>query len=93
MRQRQQIFLIYKEAVNNAVKYSKGEKISVFLGKEGDHIKLSVQDDGIGFDTKKSTSSNGLKNMNDRAKELKGIIRIRSEFGKGTQITLLCPAT
>ena len=93
MRQRQQIFLIYKEAVNNAVKYSKGEKISVFLGKEGDHIKLSVQDDGIGFDTKKPTSSNGLKNMNDRAKELKGIIRIRSEFGKGTQITLLCPAT
>ena len=93
MKQRQQIFLIYKEAVNNAVKYSKGEKISVFLGKEGDHIKLSVQDDGIGFDTEKPTSSNGLKNMNDRAKELKGIIKIRSEFGKGTQITLLCPAT
>ena len=93
MKQRQHIFLIYKEAVNNAVKYSKGEKISVFLGKEGDHIKLSVQDDGIGFDTEKITSSNGLKNMNDRAKELKAIMKIRSEFGKGTQITLLCPAT
>ena len=93
MELRKDVFLIFKEAVNNAVKYSKGKKITVFLGKQDDCIKLSVQDDGTGFDTMRETSSNGLKNMRDRAKEINGTLQIQSIPGKGTLIELLCPAT
>ena len=93
MQQRQHVFLIFKEAVNNAVKYSQGKKISVLLGKENNHIRLLIKDDGLGFDPDKITSSSGLKNMKDRAKELKGTLHILSSLEKGTQIELLCPAT
>ncbi len=93
MQHRQHVFLIFKEAVNNAVKYSQGKKISVFLGKENDHVKLSIQDDGVGFNPEKITPSNGLKNMRDRAKELKGTLHIQSFPGEGTQIELNCPPT
>ena len=93
MQQRQHVFLIFKEAVNNAVKYSQGKKISVFLGKKDIHIKLLIADDGLGFDPGKITSSSGLKNMQDRAKELKGTLSVKSSPGSGTQVELLCPAT
>jgi two-component sensor histidine kinase len=93
MQQRQHVFLIFKEAVNNAVKYSQGKKVAVFLSKENHHIKLSVQDDGQGFDSKKITSSNGLKNMQFRAKELKGVLHLYSIPGEGTTVELECPAT
>jgi signal transduction histidine kinase len=93
MQHRRDVFLIFKEAVNNAVKYSQGKKIAVFLGKEDNHIKLSIQDDGLGFHPGAKTSSSGLKNMHDRAKELKGTLHIQSSPGNGTKVELLCPAT
>lgn len=93
MTQRQNIFLIYKEAVNNAIKYSQCKKISVFLGKENNQIKLLVEDDGLGFDPGKATSSNGLKNMEERAKEVRGSLNIYSSREAGTRVELWCPAT
>jgi len=93
MQHRQHIFLIFKEAVNNAVKYSEGKTVTVFLGRENSHIRLSVKDDGMGFNSARVTSSNGLKNMQARAKELKGTLHIRSEAGSGTEVELICTAT
>jgi signal transduction histidine kinase len=93
MKHRQHVFLIFKEAVNNSVKYSGGKKLSVFLNKENHYIKLSVADDGIGFDPAKTTSSNGLKNMRDRAMALKGTLSIQSSPGKGAKVELICPTT
>jgi len=93
MQHRQHIFLIFKEAINNAVKYSEGKTVSVFLGRENGHIRLSVKDDGKGFNAAKITSSSGLKNMQARAKELNGTLHIRSEAGKGTEVELICTAT
>jgi two-component sensor histidine kinase len=93
MPQRQNIFLIYKEAINNAVKYARCKRISVFLGKENNHIKLLIEDDGLGFDPGRVTSSSGLKNMRDRAKELKGSLIINSSREEGTKVELRCPAT
>jgi len=93
MQHRQHIFLIFKEAVNNAVKYSEGKTVSVFLGRENSDIRLSVKDDGSGFNASRITSSSGLKNMHARAKELNGILHIRSEAGFGTEVELICTAT
>ena len=93
MQHRQHIFLIFKEAVNNAVKYSGGKTVTVFLGRENSHIRLSVKDDGTGFNAARITSSSGLKNMQARAKELHGTLQIRSEAGSGTEVELICNAT
>jgi ligand-binding sensor domain-containing protein/two-component sensor histidine kinase len=92
MNQRQHYFLVFKEAVNNAVKYSMGKKITVQLIRENHHITLAVQDDGKGFSRETVISSNGLKNMQARATELKGVLNITSGES-GTTVELTCPAT
>ena len=93
MQQRQNVFLVFKEAVNNAVKYSLGKKVIVSLLKENHQIKLSIEDNGMGFDTYAVRSSSGLKNMRERAKELKGELKIHTMPGRGTKVELLYPAT
>lgn len=92
MNQRQHYFLVFKEAVNNAVKYSGGSKITVQLIRENHHIKLVVQDDGKGFSRETTISSNGLKNMRARAAELRGELNITTGE-TGTTVELTCPAT
>jgi signal transduction histidine kinase len=92
MNQRHQCFLIFKEAVNNAVKYSGSAKIRVDLAREDGHIRLSVMDNGRGFDNENSVGGNGLKSMRARAAILKGQLNILSGPG-GTTVELICPAT
>jgi signal transduction histidine kinase len=92
MDQRQHYFLVFKEAVNNAVKYSRGNKLTIQLNRENQHIKLVVRDDGKGFSKGTAVSSNGLKNMQARAAELKGVLNITSGE-TGTIVELTCPTT
>ena len=93
MQHRQHIFLIFKEAVNNAVKYSGAKTVAVFLGRENGYIRLRVKDDGTGFNAARITSSSGLKNMQARAKAMNGTLNIRTEPGSGTEVELICNAT
>jgi signal transduction histidine kinase/sugar lactone lactonase YvrE len=92
MNQRHQCFLIFKEAVNNSVKYSGAEKIGVVLAREDGQIRLQVVDNGKGFDSRNSTAGNGLKTMRARAAILKGHLNILSG-PQGTTVELICPTT
>jgi signal transduction histidine kinase len=93
MQQRRDFFLIFKEAINNAAKYSKATRVDVKISKEGSRLLLSVIDNGIGFTGGKETSSNGLKNMKARAEAMQGTIDIISAPGEGTTIAARVPAT
>ena len=93
MQQRRDFFLIFKEAINNAAKYSQATKVEIGLKKEEDWLCLRISDDGIGFITNKETSSNGLKNMKTRAGALQGSLDIQSGPGSGTVIIATVPAT
>lgn len=92
MEQRRDFFLIFKEAINNAAKYSQAGKVEVTISKERDQLQLRISDNGIGFDSGKETSSNGLKNMMARAEALNGSVYIQSEPGKGTTVLVKVPA-
>jgi signal transduction histidine kinase len=85
--------MIFKEAINNAAKYSAAAKVEIKVAKEKDQLHLSVSDDGIGFITGNETSSNGLKNMKARAEALRGSLHIQSEPGKGTTVLAKILAT
>ena len=68
------LFRIAQESVNNAVKYSKAKSITIKLHEENSNLNLSIQDDGIGFDTNKLgkegnriNSGNGIFNIKERA--------------------------
>jgi signal transduction histidine kinase len=98
MEKRKNFFLVFKEAVNNAIKYSGASSISVSISMQQHLLHLQVQDNGIGFNKelemsaqKNSTGGNGLHNMQARAKELKGTLRIVTAPGRGTTISLQLP--
>ncbi len=91
MEKRKSFFLVYKEALNNAFKYSGAKNVKVEITKINHTLKLVVEDDGVGFDMNEDrlkTGGNGLKNMNTRAAELNGTISITSEPGYGTTVIL-----
>ncbi len=87
MAKRKNIYLIYKEAINNAAKYSGAKNVRVELSKEGHQYEMEIADDGKGFDIGTSTMGNGLRNMKRRAEEMAGKLTINSSE-KGTVITL-----
>ncbi len=96
MNQRKNLYLIFKEAVNNAAKYSGCKNFWVNFSKRADgNIMLLLRDDGKGFsaETKDnqdvSMGGNGLYNMNKRAEEMHGKLRFESRPGEGTTIELL----
>ena len=82
------VFFIYKEALNNIVKHSGAQNVFIILRTIGDLIILKISDDGKGFDTKVGSNGNGLKNMNNRAKEIGGKLELKSNPGKGTDLQL-----
>ncbi len=89
---RRTILMIIKEAINNAVKYSRANNITISINKINHALLVEIADDGKGFDTEiKKVSSNGLINMQKRALELNGSVVIKSGINKGTTVTALLP--
>jgi two-component system sensor histidine kinase UhpB len=90
MQQRKNFYLVFKEALNNAVKYSGTDKVDVRISQQNHQLQLSVQDYGKGFtlNGEGSHTGNGLSNMRNRAKELGGKLSIESVIGKGTDVSL-----
>lgn len=91
MQARRDIFLIFKEAVNNAAKYSGASLVQIRLQPEQKKLLLQVEDNGKGFDPAVTDAGNGLGNMQKRADALHGKITIRSAPEKGTSIRLQIP--
>jgi len=93
MQQRKDIFLIFKEAVNNAAKYACCTMLEVSFRLNNDRILLEVTDNGVGFEPGKVRSSSGLNNMQVRSAGLDGHCDIRTGPGMGTTVLLNLPAT
>lgn len=85
-----ELIRIIQEAVNNAVKHSKTDKIQVLITQEAEKLLVEIKDEGCGFDTTGTSSGFGLDNMKARAQVLKAELKIRSGQG-GTSINLEMP--
>lgn len=88
MEKRKNIYLIFKEALNNAMKYSHASKITVVLKRVKNKAVLKVMDNGKGFDVATISNGNGLVNMKARAASIGAELSIMSESEKGTIIQL-----
>jgi hypothetical protein len=92
MEDRQNFYLIFKEAINNIVKYACGKTVWISLRKKKGNLLLVVKDNGIGFDEEQTVrNGNGLVNMKDRATLIHGKLTIISRIGHGTEIQLNFP--
>lgn len=90
MELRKNVYLVGMEAVNNAIKYSRCQSITIEVNTTGNQLALSVTDDGTGFDIDSIKKGNGLLNMQNRAAEIGGILQIACAKPSGTQVTLIC---
>ena len=84
---RKNVLLITKEAINNALKYSKATKIKVIIQYENNIVTLIISDNGIGFNTSEILG-NGIGNMKNRANKLNATFEIISNKNLGTTIQL-----
>jgi signal transduction histidine kinase len=87
--QRYHLYLLFKEAINNAVKYSNATSLEMNMQEDKAIIKISLKDDGDGFEIDVVKHSNGLDNMQQRAKDMQTDCMIESAKGKGTSITVV----
>jgi ligand-binding sensor domain-containing protein/two-component sensor histidine kinase len=90
---RRNLFLIYKESLNNLVKYSGATDVSIEFFVHHGRLQLVVKDNGIGIDPKIIKPGNGLSNMKNRAAAIGGKLVVSSKPGDGTLITLEIPIT
>ena len=92
------LFQSTRELIVNALKHAKAGRILVSTRLEGDRFRISVQDDGVGYDdgearaAKKNGSGGfGLFNLRERVEGLGGRFDITSEPGRGTTAVILAP--
>ncbi|WP_316829776.1 histidine kinase [Pedobacter aquatilis] len=93
MEQRKNIYLICKEAINNAVKYSECSLLKIDVNVINRNINILISDNGKGFINDATLKGNGLINMESRAKEIGGRLLIQSSGSEGTKIELICKIT
>ncbi len=88
------IYRVLQELINNTIKHSKATKISIQIINHSDgNLNILIEDNGIGFDQKKQTSSDGigLKNITSRIEYLNGKIHFDTYIGRGTTVIIDIP--
>lgn len=90
---RKNLFLIFKEAVNNAAKYSGATDLEITFVRQGNTLSLSVSDNGGGFEPGTVKAGNGLKNMKERARALSARFDFVTRVKQGTRVALELPLT
>ncbi|MEO8404628.1 MAG: two-component regulator propeller domain-containing protein [Chitinophagaceae bacterium] len=91
MELRRDVFLVFKESINNIYKHAGAKKVDITVSLSNRQLDMSINDDGKGFDTTLLTHRNGIRNMQQRIEKWKGVIRIESTQGKGTQLRVYLP--
>ncbi|GGE31734.1 tetratricopeptide repeat-containing sensor histidine kinase [Psychroflexus planctonicus] len=86
-----QIYRIVQEAVNNAIKHADSEDIKIHFEIHNQQLKITIDDDGKGYNTEEQEEGNGLQNMKKRAEKLNAELKIHSKIASGTQVKLNIP--
>ncbi len=87
-----EIYYIVEEALNNILKHANAKSVLVKLKQRKESIFLEIEDNGCGFDSENvKFGGKGLGNIKDRAKRIKGKLKIASSPDHGTKISLAVP--
>ena len=91
------LFQAVRELLVNVVKHAQASRVKISIRRDGGHIRIGIEDNGVGFDASKigpnSSGANtfGLFNIRERFKHLGGHLEITSAHGGGTSVTLSAP--
>ncbi len=86
------VLLIMEEAISNAARHAGATRLEISVRARGDTVVVRISDDGLGFNpaqaTRSPTGGFGLWSMQDRARAVGGVLRLKSIPGRGTTIEL-----
>ena|GEM_PF-1830307 len=85
---RKQLYLLFKEALNNLARYANCTTAYISIRREQGQFILEIRDNGKGFEVTTATMGNGMRNMHSRAAVLNGSLEIESTAGQGTVVRL-----
>jgi signal transduction histidine kinase len=85
------LFRIVQEQINNIVKHANASNVNIYLTYDAGEIKLTIEDNGSGFDATKPYLGIGLTSIQQRAKAFSGDIEIESSPGKGCTLSVTFP--
>jgi len=90
--QRKNIWLIFREILTNIARHADPESVNIFFGIEGGKLNIRIEDDGTGFESEASVENGyGVKNIRDRAGQIKGSAFLESIAGEGTTWEIRIP--
>jgi glucose-6-phosphate-specific signal transduction histidine kinase len=90
--QKEHLYLLLKEALNNTLKYANADKVIMNVSNQNHYISINIKDNGKGFEFDEALKKgNGLTNMIRRAKDMNGSIDIETSLDKGVQINVNIP--
>jgi signal transduction histidine kinase len=87
-------YQVVRESLNNAAKHAKAGTVHVMLWRDGDDVRVIVEDDGLGFDrrTVDREAHFGIQLMEERVEAVGGRLYIDSQLGRGTRVVAAIPA-
>jgi len=88
------LYRVAQEGLRNVVTHARASRVDVRLARTGDHVELTIADDGQGFDAgerRKRRKGLGLVSINERVRLVGGMVNISAEPGKGTRLQVEIP--
>lgn len=87
------VYRIVQEALNNAADHGSPDLIAVTVSEDEAEVRIAVDDDGDGFDSRTLSTGFGLRSMRERAELLSGSFSVETALGEGTRIRAALPAS
>ncbi len=89
------IYRIVQEALTNVARHAKASVVTIGINQKGETLFVQIADNGTGLEPSKIRSplSTGISGMRERTEILSGVMEIKGESGKGTEVTVQVPVT
>lgn len=87
----EELLRMAQETLTNALRHGRARAIQVLLAWEGRRVRLSIQDDGRGFDPKAQSAGYGMRSIRETLRRLRGRLDVESRPGAGARITITLP--
>ncbi len=88
---RRNIYLLFKEAINNAIKYSNATLLEFYANNENNKLEIILKDNGDGFEVDKVKRGNGLNSILQRGKDIGADVQLIASPGKGCMLIMIVP--
>jgi signal transduction histidine kinase len=85
------VYRIVQEALTNCAKHARAGRVDVTVRDGGDRLHLSIKDDGVGLENDEKRAGMGLVGIEERVREIRGVVSIRSLPGAGTTLEIGIP--